>query len=142
MNYGLLNRFYPLYLKYKEGILYLFFGGVTFFVAMFVFFIFDSALRINPLSSNFFSWLSGVVFSFFTTKKWVFNSDSKGMQSLVKQMALFGGARLATLTLQEVLIYIFVTRLCFIGLFVKLVTEIINIILNYLASKYVIFRRK
>jgi putative flippase GtrA len=132
----------PIWKRCREGILYLFFGGLTFFLAVLVYFVADTLLGIDPLAANIISWISGVTFSFFTTRKWVFHSETSGMRKLLEQIAAFAGARLATLLLQEVLIFIFVTRLKFISIIVKLATEVINIILNYLASKFLIFKNK
>jgi putative flippase GtrA len=133
---------YPIWNRYREGILYLFFGELTFFLAVLVYFVADTLLGIDPLAANIISWISGVTFSFFTTRKWVFCSETSGIRKLLGQMAVFAGARIATLLLQEVLIFIFVTRLKFISILVKLATEVINIILNYLASKFLIFKKK
>lgn len=129
------------YNSHKEEILYLFFGGCTFFVAIGVYYFLNSIYRINALLSNFISWLVGVTFSFFTNRKWVFESDIKGTRDIFKQMLLFYGMRVATLLLQELLLFIFISKLCFPSLFIKISTEFINILLNYFASKWIIFKK-
>lgn len=134
--------FNPVYKKYKEGILYLFFGGLTFFLAVFVYMLLNDFCGINPLIANIVSWTCGVTFSFFTTRKWVFRSCIIGLNEIIKQLIEFFGARFATLLLQECLIYIFVTRCGVNSMVVKIVTEFINIVLNYLVSKFIIFKRR
>ena len=141
MEIRVLSPFFPLYRKYKEGLLYLFFGGLTFFLAIAVYVILLRCFGVHELISNVVSWICGVTFSFFTTKKWVFRNNNWELGFITKQIAGFYAARLATLLLQEILLYIFITRMSWNDIGVKIVTEMINIILNYLVSKFIIFSR-
>lgn len=136
-----LRRFYPVYGKYKEALLYLFFGGLTFFLAIGIFVLLEQLTSLDVLLTNIISWLSGVTFSFFTTKKWVFRVQSSGIKALIQQMTSFYTARLMTLILQELLLYIFISMLGCSSILVKICTEVINIILNYLVSKFIIFKK-
>ncbi len=142
MSWKLFNPLYPFYRKYKEGLLYLFFGGLTFFLTIGIYTILNQFFIIDALVSNIVSWIAGVSFSFFMTRKWVFNSKEEGMKVMLAQMREFGAARLATLILQEILLYIFITRFRCNSLFIKICTEIINITINYLVSKFLIFRKR
>lgn len=137
----LFRPIYPVYKKYREGLLYLFFGGITVALSVTIFVLMNVVIKIDVLIANIISWSSGVVFSFFVTRRWVFRSKEKGFRATVVQMGQFGSARLATLLLQELLLYIFVTQLGYRSMVVKICTEVINIILNYLVSKFLIFRR-
>lgn len=141
-NLTFLRRYKDLYIKYREGLLYLFFGGLTFFLAIGVFIVFNSIFEVSVLWSNIISWISGVMFSFFTTRKWVFRRVADSLYKTVFQMLEFASARLLTLGLQEALLYIFVTVMGYNSILTKVLTESINIILNYLASKFVIFRKR
>lgn len=141
MSRKLFRSLYPFYSKYKEGLLYLFFGGLTFSLAIGIYTILSQFFIIDALVSNIVSWIAGVCFSFFTTRKWVFRSEAEGIKATLAQMGEFAAARLATLILQEILLYIFITRLGCNSLFVKICTEIINIVINYLVSKFKIFRK-
>lgn len=141
-NLTFLRGYKDLYIKYREGLLYLFFGGLTFFLAIGVFIVFNSIFEVSVLWSNIISWISGVTFSFFTTRKWVFRRVADSLYKTVFQMLEFVSARLLTLGLQEALLYIFVTVMGYNSILTKVLTEIINIILNYLASKFVIFRKR
>lgn len=137
-----LKRYKWIYTKYKEGLLYLFFGGMTFVLALTVFAGLYYVIEVNILIANGCSWIIGVTFSFFTTRIWVFQSMTKGLTLLIKQMSEFLSARLVTLLLQELLIFIFVSMLGLSSMGMKIITEVMNIILNYLISKFIIFRRK
>lgn len=141
MSWKLFEPFQPFYRKYKEGLLYLLFGGLTFFLVIGIYAVLDQLLEIGVLTANIVSWLAGVTFSFFTTRSWVFKSKTQGLKALFVQMAGFCAARVATLILQEVLLYAFIVLMGFDSILVKVCSEVINIILNYLASKFLIFRK-
>lgn len=136
-----LKVFSPLYKKYREALLYLFFGGLTFFIGIGIYVWMNTHLGINALIANIVSWIAGVTFSFFTTKRWVFRFKSKGIKTLFQQIFNFYTARLTTLGLQELLLYIFINLLGYGSTLTKICTEIINIILNYLVSKFIIFKK-
>lgn len=142
VNNKIYKALYPFCKKYKELILYLFVGGCTVVVAISIFAYLTRVLNINPLYANAVSWVTGVLFSFFTTRRWVFQAHKNSFSVLLKQLFEFCSARALTLLLQEVLIYIFIIKLNLNSMVVKICTEIINIILNYLVSKFIIFRQR
>ncbi len=141
MGIRLFKPVFQVYKKYKEVLLYLFFGGLTFFLAIAVFIFLNPGAGVDPLTANIISWICGVTFSFFTTRKWVFKHETSGISRFVLQMAEFYLARTGTLLLQEVLIFIFVWILSVNSVLVKVCTEIINIVLNYIVSKWIIFTK-
>ena len=134
--------FRPFYEKHKEIILYLLFGGITFFLTVAIYSVLHHLFFVDVLISNVISWLSGVTFSFFTTRIWVFRSTTDKIGDFWKQIVAFYLARVGTLLLQELLIFIFVKQMNFDPDWVKIWTEVINIVLNYLVSKWIIFRKK
>lgn len=138
-NGSVINKAIFLYKKYKEEILYLFFGGMTFCVGIGTYALFNIVFFVNVLMANALSWCAGVSFAFFTNRKWVFEADNGDREDFWKQLYLFVGARILTLLIQEMLLYIFVTLIMLPSLPTKIITEIINIILNYLLSKLVVF---
>lgn len=131
----------PVYTKHKEGILYIFFGGLTVAVAILIYALLVNAVQISPMLANAVSWICGVTFSFFTTRRFVFKSEVIDAFATMMQMLSFFGARLATLILQEILLFVFIEKYRMDSLLVKVVTEFLNIVLNYLMSKFVIFKR-
>lgn len=136
-----LKDYFPFYKKYKELLLYLFFGGLTFFIGIGVYAWMNEYLGVNALIANIVSWIAGVTFSFYSTKRWVFRFATNGFRELFRQMCSFYAARAMTLILQEILLYIFITGLGCDSILIKICTEIINIILNYIVSKFVIFKK-
>lgn len=132
---------YPAYKKYKTELLYLFFGGLTFVLVIVVYAMLEMA-GVHVLSANAASWFVGVTFSFFTTRKWVFHAQAGSIKKLLGQMAAFYLARTLTLILQELLLFLFVSLLAYNSLLVKIFTETVNIVLNYLVSKFMIFKER
>lgn len=137
-----LRRFYPLYKNYRESILYLFFGGITFFLSLGLFVGMDYFTNINELINNVICWVICVVFQFITNKTWVFDGKADGTRSLLRQMVVFFGGRVFTLMLEEAIIVIFITWLSFNSFVVKFSAQIIVIILNYVISKTIVFRNR
>lgn len=127
------------FLKYKAVLLYLLFGILTTVISIAVFGFFAEIVLLDPLISNILSWIFAVAFAFFTNRKWVFLSSGK---PILKEAVSFCLGRLATLGFEEAVILIFITILHFNTMLVKTVAQIAVIILNYLISKYLIFKKK
>ena len=139
MDQDALKPFIPIIRKRREGLLYLFCGGITFSISMGMYVLLLRVFHIHELVSNAVSWMSGVLFSFFATKKWVFVNDNWDFRFILGQIRDFIGTRIATLLLQEVLLYICIAKMGWNDVVVKIFTEMINIVLNYLVSKFLIF---
>lgn len=122
--------------KHKEILCYLFFGAVTTAVSIVSFATFEY-LKIDVLVANVFSWILSVFVAFITNSLWVFEGDLK--TKFAKKVLKFYAARLFTLLVEEVLLFIFIKRLHFDSLFVKILAQIIIIVLNYVISKFFVF---
>ena len=69
MNLPVLRAVNPFYRKYKEQLLYLFFGALTTFLNLFVFWV--TAKILPPLWANVIAWVAGVIFAYVTNRIWV-----------------------------------------------------------------------
>ena len=78
MELPVIRIFNPIYTRYKEMLLYLFFGGLSFLVSIGTYALFNVNFGINELVANIFSWLITVMFAFLTNRVWGFNSPTKG----------------------------------------------------------------
>ena len=136
-----LKKLQPFYKKYKEQLLYLFFGGCTFLVSIFSYAIMNRGFGINELIANVISWILAVIFAFFTNRIWVFQSPTQGLVPFLRQMLNFFAGRLATLGVEELIILIFITMLGFKSMVIKVIAQIVVIILNYVISKVWIFKK-
>lgn len=137
-----LNIFEPFYKKYKEVILYLFFGGLAFVVSIVTYAFFNVFCEMNELIANFISWIITVTFAYFTNRIWVFESSVNTTKKFVIEMISFFEGRLVTLVIEEAILFVFITLLTFNSLFIKVIAQVVVIILNYIISKLWIFNKK
>lgn len=133
------RMFEPFYKKNKEILLYVLFGGLTFIVSIASYVFFDVTLAMNELVANVLSWILAVLFAYVTNKIWVFDAPTHTMREFVKQIFSFFAGRVATLVVEEVILFVFVTLLAFPSVPVKVVAQVIVIVLNYVISKLFVF---
>ena len=145
-----------LYLKYKELINYVFFGALATVVSIVSFKIFDVMLGADLyLVSNIISWIITVIFAYFTNKIWVFESKSWKANVLVREIISFFGARVFSLVVEEAGLWLLIDVLSMGGicwtilgfnitgnLIAKVVMQVVVVILNYIFSKLIIFKKK
>lgn len=141
MSLPILRIFKPFYLKYKEVLLYLFFGGLTFLVSISSFALFNIICELNEHIANFLSWTLAVSFAYITNKIWVFKSNAYSKTLLIKELVNFVGGRIFTLVIEEVILFIFITWLQYNSMIVKLIAQVIVIVLNYVVSKLYVFKK-
>ena len=139
MHLPVLRIFEPFYKKHKEVLLYLLFGGLTTVVSIVTFALFI-ALGINELIANVLSWILAVLFAYVTNRTWVFSSDAETKGAVIREMISFFGGRLATLLVEEAILAVFITWLGFPAMWVKVVAQVVVIVLNYVVSKFFVFK--
>ena len=130
----------PFYRKYKEILLYPFFGGLTFLVSIGSYAWCNVGLGINELIANLISWILAVTFAYVTNKIWVFSTRGLGTRLFMLEIAKFFGGRLFTLAVEEAILFVFITRMQFNSVLIKVIAQVIVIVLNYLISKLVVFK--
>ena len=126
-----LNIFESIYYKYKEVLLYLFFGGLTTVISIGSYSYCDVALHMNPLVANIISWILAV-----------FNAERHGVKEVFLEIINFFGGRLFTLVVEEVILLIFINKLHFNSILVKVAAQFVVVVLNYIISKLIVFREK
>ncbi len=131
----------PFYERHKEKLLYVFFGGLTTVVSLVSFWLVDRVMAQNEHVANLVSWILAVLFAFVTNRIWVFGARTEGLAAFVRQLLSFYGGRLATLGIEEALLLIFITWLQFDSMIVKIAAQIVVLILNYIVSKLLVFRK-
>lgn len=125
--------------KNKEIIMYLIFGLLTTVVNIVVYYIFSNLLHMNYLFSNAMAWFLSVLFAYVTNRKYVF--DSKNNQ-IIKEAISFFGSRLATGIMDMVLMWFLVNFNIVNDVVAKVVVNVIVVILNYILSKLVVFKKE
>lgn len=141
MRLPLLRLLEPFYKKHKEGLLYLFFGGVTTLVSWVIFWLFEGPLGLNEHVANLASWVIAVAVAYVTNRIWVFSAHASGFSGILLEILCFYLSRVASFGIEEGIILIFVTWLTLPALPVKIAASVIVVILNYVFSKLFVFRK-
>ncbi len=125
--------------RYKSIIFYLAFGGGTTIVNIIIFYICAHIIHVQTIGSTCIAWIFAVLFAYITNKIWVFESETN---QVVKEFFSFLSCRFVTGIIDLVIMYIFVNIIGMNDVLVKVVSNILVIVLNYIASKFVIFNEK
>ena len=127
--------------KYRELIVYVIVGVLTTIVSLLSYYLFAYTLEIQYLISNFLSWVCAVVFAYITNKVWVFQNYDFALSNIVKEIVAFIGARIATLGVDMLIMFVMVDMLSLQDLVAKITVQVIVTILNYILSKFLVFRK-
>ena len=132
-----------IYKKHREIINYLIFGFLTTLVSLITYYlltitILDVEIDYELQIANILSWCIGVLFAYFTNRKYVFESRN---EKKCKEFITFVSSRISTLILDMSIMFIFVSCLKYNDQIIKLVSQVIVIICNYLLSKIIVFKR-
>ena len=136
-----MKKIKELFSKYKEVILYLIFGVGTTLVNIVVYY-FCSRIGMETVISTVIAWVLSVLFAYVTNRKYVFESKAVGFVLILKEAASFFLCRLTTGLLDLAIMVICVDLLHFNDMVIKILSNIIVIIINYVISKLLIFKKK
>ena len=128
--------------KYWDVLIYLFFGGLTTLVNFLVYFPLYNLLAFSATISNMIAWAIAVVFAFLTNKPFVFHSNDWSMHVVVPEFTKFVGCRVGSGIFETIIIWLTVDILAFNGNLVKILVSVMVVILNYIASKWIVFGKK
>ena len=131
-----------LFEKYRDLIPYCIFGVLTTLINWAVYKLFYDSLGVPNVPSTAIAWVLAVAFAFITNKLWVFNSKSFEKAVVLREAAAFFSARVLTGLLDILIMWISVDLLDANSDLWKLISNVIVIILNYAASKLLIFKNK
>ena len=130
-----------LFLKYKEVIAYLFFGGLTTVVNIVAYFVCTSIFALNYLVANAIAWVVSVAFSYVTNRTWVFESKVKGFSAILREVTAFVGCRVLSGVMDMAIMFVSVDLIGIPDGIAKFITQVVVVVLNYLFSKLIIFRK-
>lgn len=126
----------------KEVVSYLVFGVLTTIVNIVSYAFLIKIAHMDYKLAVTVAWFVSVLFAFFTNKVYVFNSKTKKLSVLVKEIFSFVLFRIFSLVIDLVLMILFVEWLELEDLLSKIIANIFVIVINYVASKYFIFKTK
>lgn len=128
--------------KYWDIFSYLFFGVLTTVVNYAVYLPVYNLLGFSASVSNVFSWVAAVAFAFLTNKPFVFKSHDWSKETVIPELTKFVSCRIASGVMETVILLVTVDILGWNGNIWKLLTQIMVMVLNYVFSKLVVFRKK
>ena len=134
-------------MRHDEGVRYIIFGILTVIVSW-ISYAALALLGVNYSLANGLSWFCAVIFAFFVNKYFVFRSMDSKKQTLGAELLEFFAARIFTGAVAIILFPILIRiGLDFVflgvpGLFARGINTAVEVILNYILSKFVVFRRK
>ena len=131
-----------LWQKYREQLLYVLFGGLTTRVNIVAYYLCATPLGLGTVSSTGIAWVLSVLFAYVTNRRWVFESHTRGASAIAREMGAFFLCRLLSGLMDMAIMYVFVDMLRFDGMVVKVASNVLVIIVNYVASKLLIFRNR
>ena len=134
-----------LYYKYEEIINYLIFGILTTIISVITYlffanFIFSIKNDLTIQISNVLSWICAVTFAYITNRKYVFKSKIKGKKQIKEAMNFFL-SRIFSLIVDMLMMYILFSIIHMDDTIAKIFVQIIVVILNYLLSKIIVFKK-
>ena len=127
--------------KHWEVLVYLFFGGLTTVVNYLVYLPCYNWWGISSSVSNMIAWVVAVAFAYLTNKPFVFRSHDWSAKTVVPELTKFVACRVGSGALETVILLVTVDWLAWDGNIMKLVTSVLVVILNYIASKLLVFRK-
>lgn len=131
-----------LYLKYKAEILYLFFGGCTTLVNIVCYYTLYQWMQVTNVASTVAAWVVSVAFAYVTNRRFVFESKVTDLWGWVREAAAFVGSRFATGVMDVAIMVAAVDYMHWNSLLWKMISNILVIILNYIAGKFFVFKEK
>ena len=142
-----MEKIKELCIKHREILVYLIVGVMTTVFAWAVRFLWNIVfyagtahpLPVQTTILTIVEFIAGVSFAYPTNRKWVFRSTNP---NILKEAAGFVSARLTTLAIQ-MLLNLVIINLLHVNFYVAtVVIGIIVVILNYVFSKLLVFRKK
>ena len=138
-----MEKIIELYKKYQEIINYLVVGVLTTIVSLVTYYIcvltiFNPEDALELQLANIISWICAVLFAYITNKIFVFKSKNK---NILKEITSFVSARVLTLLLDMLIMFVMVTTLGINDKISKLVVQVVVTILNYVFSKIFVFKK-
>ena len=124
-----------------ESIRYLIVGGLTTLVNFSVFVLMHEVLGFDDFVSNMVSIPLSILFAYVANKLFVFNWRCATRTELFLEFVKFVGSRLLTMALEVGAVRLSVSVLHINATLGKAVSQVLVVILNYIISKLLVFRR-
>lgn len=127
--------------KYRSILIYLVFGVLTTLVNYIVYFPCYNGAHLSAAVSNIIAWVFAVIFAYLANKPFVFESHDWSSKVVIPEFTKFIGTRIASGAIETGLIWLAVDTLGWNGNIWKVITSILVVIINYIGSKLLVFRK-
>ena len=125
--------------QYQNIIPYAVFGVLTTLVNIVVYGFASHLLALSVMLSTVLAWGIAVLFAYVTNRKWVFHSQAKTSNEILREILSFFTCRIATGIVDLGCMFIFANLLRLDDIITKVGVNFLVIVLNYIASKFFIF---
>ncbi len=137
-----MEKLKALFIKHYNILVYLVFGVLTTVVNYLVYLPCYNLLELSSSASNMIAWAVAVAFAYMTNKPFVFRSHDWSAKTVVPELTKFVGTRLGSGGVETLILLVFVDWLGMNGNVWKLLTSVLVVVLNYVGSKLLVFRKK
>ncbi len=150
----MIEKIRALVIKHWDIVSYLFFGVLTTVVGIGVIWLASDCLEKIALAediawlkeyggavSNTISWIVAVAFAYLTNKPFVFKSHDWSAKTVLPELGKFVGGRATSWVVETLLIHLTVDVYGGNIVFWKLITGVLVVIMNYIVSKLLVFRK-
>lgn len=133
----------------KETVLYLIFGVLATVLNIVLFYLFINVWKISTGLGNIIDTIVCILFQYFTNRIWVFESKNNGKEA-IKEFIQFILARGVTAIIDQIFVvvgidffvakYVIFSQQKVFSIGIKILSNIIVIVLNYIFSKIFVFK--
>lgn len=138
----MLQKIRQLVEKHWDIVTYLFFGVLTTAVNYVVYLPCYNLLGLSAWVSNVIAWVVAVAFAYVTNKPFVFRSYDWSWKTVGPELTKFVGCRIGSGLLETAALFLTVDQLAWNGNLMKLILSVLVVILNYVGSKLLVFKKK
>ena len=128
--------------KYWDIVSYLFFGVCTTIVNYLIYIPCYNLWGLSASVSNMVAWVVAVAFAYLTNKPFVFKSNDWSAATVVPELTKFIGCRIGSGAAETLILFLAADLLGWNGNIWKLLTQVMVVVLNYIGSKLLVFRKK
>lgn len=133
------RTFLFLWNRYKNIIPYAVFGVLTTIVNIVIYWLTAHLMALSVMLSTVLAWGIAVLFAYITNRKWVFHSQAKTSNEILREILSFFTCRIVTGIVDLVGMFIFANLLHLDDIIIKMGVNFLVIVLNYIASKFFVF---
>ena len=137
-----MGKLWELLRAHRELVSYGFWGVMTTAVNYTAYFLLTRIFYVYYLTANGIAWAVSVLFAYFVNKLFVFRSTDWAWRVALRELWQMVASRLFSLGLEMGILWLFVDKLHYNDAIVKLCANVVVVVVNYVLSKFIIFRKK